>query len=83
MGASKAALENLHNKLAETLAEALAERDEDGKLNASLLNVARAFLKDNNIELKPGTTNSAMSKLTEALPFPGEDGPNGEEPIRH
>lgn len=48
--ASEQALSELHAKLAEVLKEGLAFKDEDGKPNPALLNVARQFLKDNKIE---------------------------------
>jgi len=68
MAASKESLEDLHTKLATVLAEGITQRDEDGKLNASLINVARQFLKDNGIEAKavPGTP---LGVLKEAFPF--------------
>ena len=48
--ASDQALSDLHAKLAEVLTEGLGIRDDEGKPNAALLNVARQFLKDNRIE---------------------------------
>lgn len=66
--ASKDELNALHDKLATVLKEALDVRDEDGNLNASMLNVARQFLKDNGIEAKvvPG---KPLAALGEAFPF--------------
>jgi ABC-type Zn uptake system ZnuABC Zn-binding protein ZnuA len=57
-------LENLH----ELLAQKLLERLRDPEVKASDLNVARQFLKDNNIDCIP-TENRTVSKLAEELPF--------------
>ena len=77
---SKKILQDLHTKLATVLAEAISEgvpvKDEvTGKVHkapapAAIMNVARQFLKDNNIEAIPAT-GSALGKLTDALPFAG------------
>lgn len=68
MSASKESLEDLHSALATVLKEGITQRDEDGKLNASLINVARQFLRDNGIEAKaaPGTP---LAALKESFPF--------------
>lgn len=83
MGKAKlTAVEELHSTLAETLKEAIKERGEDGKINASVLNVARQFLKDNNIQVDPASP--AVKGLTDsvvaALPFAGD---TVEDPREH
>jgi len=55
-------------KLHEQLTEKLLERIRDPEVKASDLNVARQFLKDNNIDCVPQDNND-MSKLAEELPF--------------
>ena len=57
-------LSELHNKLTDVLLDKI--RDPDVK--ASDLNVARQFLKDNNIDCAPTESNN-MAKLAEELPF--------------
>ena len=52
----------------EQLTEKLLERIRDPEVKASDLNVARQFLKDNNIDCVPQDNNN-MSKLAEELPF--------------
>jgi hypothetical protein len=66
--ASKKDLEDLHAAIARQLTAGITERDENGKLNASLINVARQFLKDNGIEAKvaPGTP---LEALKDEFPF--------------
>lgn len=54
----------LHNLLASKLLEKIKETD----VKASDLNVARQFLKDNNIDGVP-VDNSPLQKLVEELPF--------------
>jgi uncharacterized protein YggU (UPF0235/DUF167 family) len=81
--ASKKALEALHEKLANTLAAGLTDRDEDGKLNAALLSVARQFLKDNGIEVKPGATNKSVQGVVDALPFAGGEDDGEEVRFKH
>ena len=61
--ASHGALENLHNELAKVLAAGLSQKDENGKLNSALLNVARQFLKDNGIEVGAAPAGSPMGDL--------------------
>ena len=51
-------------KLHEQLTEKLLERIRDPEVKASDLNVARQFLKDNNIDCVPQDNND-MSKLAE------------------
>jgi ABC-type Zn uptake system ZnuABC Zn-binding protein ZnuA len=64
MSETKNKLENLH----ELLAQKLLEKLRDPEVKASDLNVARQFLKDNNIDCIP-TENGTISKLAEELPF--------------
>jgi len=68
VAADKDDLEKLHASLATTLASAITQKDENGGLNASVLNVARQFLKDNGIQARsaPGTP---LAVLKEAFPF--------------
>lgn len=55
-------------KLHEQLTEKLLERIRDPEVKASDLNVARQFLKDNNIDCIPSENNS-LGELSEELPF--------------
>jgi ABC-type Zn uptake system ZnuABC Zn-binding protein ZnuA len=64
MSETKNKLENLH----ELLAQKLLDKLRDPEVKASDLNVARQFLKDNNIDCIP-TENGTISKLAEELPF--------------
>ncbi len=56
------------SKLHEQLTEVLLEKVRDPEVKSADLNVARQFLKDNNIDCMPAENNS-MSKLAEELPF--------------
>lgn len=68
--ASKAALEQLHTKVAEALSEALKTTGEGGP-SAAILNVARQFLKDNGIDAPalPGTPTGAVAEKMKDYPF--------------
>lgn len=67
--ASNEVFEALH----EALAMDLLNRVKDGSATAADLNVARAFLKDNNISSIP-VKDSPLAGLLAALPFrPNED----------
>ena len=57
-------LKELHG----VLANKLLERVKDPEVKSSDLNVARQFLKDNNIDAVP-TQDSPLQKLIEKLPF--------------
>ena len=57
-------LKELHG----VLANKLLERVKDPEVKSSDLNVARQFLKDNNIDAVP-TQDSPLQKLIEELPF--------------
>lgn len=64
--APQAELENLHAELARVLKENLATKGEDGKINSALLNVARQFLKDNDITspvVAPDSDLGVLSRL--------------------
>lgn len=77
---SKKKLQDLHEKLAEVLLDAIQEGvplkdDTDGSVHkapapAAVLNVARQFLKDNNIEALP-VPGSKTAGLAASLPFAG------------
>lgn len=67
--ASKETLQALHAEVAKALAEAIKNPE---TRSAALINVARQFLKDNNIEATavPGNDLDRLSKaLTDSLPF--------------
>ena len=70
--ADKKAMTDLHSLLAETLSAEIKAAKEAGEMNASLLNVARAFLKDNGIEADATNPESSMGKLKDDFPFQGE-----------
>lgn len=70
--ATEDSLNSLHGALAEVLMEAIKAKDEDGKVNASVLSVARQFLKDNGVEALPDK-NPGLKSLAESLPFPSPD----------
>ena len=57
-------LEELH----EELAKVLLERVKDPDAKSADLNVARQFLKDNNVDAVP-TGDNPLQKLMEELPF--------------
>jgi hypothetical protein len=61
-------LEDLHELLAKTLLDKI----KDPEVKSADLNVARQFLKDNNIDCIPRQGNS-IGKLAEELPFKLED----------
>ena len=77
--ASNESLGELHDLLATTLAKAIkegtpvfnAEGKQVGKAlaGAAILNVARQFLKDNNIDSAPEATNPLGLLKEAALPF--------------
>jgi hypothetical protein len=68
--ASKGDLNALHALLAETMAKRLRS----GEVTAADLNVARQFLKDNNIEALavPGSPIAGLKSAVDNLPFPQE-----------
>ncbi len=67
----------LHSKLTDKLLEKIR----DPEVKASDLNVARQFLKDNNIDCVP-TENNSMAKLAEELPFKLSDVIQGKGDIK-
>lgn len=69
--ASTEKLEALHGELAKTLQTAISASDPTDKGFASLLNVARQFLKDNGIEAAavPGSTIGGLAKKVSEYPF--------------
>lgn len=74
--ADKGKLESLHDKLATVLADALDEIDPKEKGTAAVLNVARQFLKDNNVEAAPreGQPMGRLADKVSEFPFdPAED----------
>lgn len=73
-------MEKILIELHETLAKELLERIKSGEEKASILNVARQFLKDNQIDGIPAD-NSALKELADELPFQitDEDLQNGTE----
>lgn len=73
--ATEEAMGNLHEQLANTLKDALNQRDPDtGLPNAALLSVARQFLKDNRIEVGPGVKTGPLHGLAGLPIFGDEDG---------
>lgn len=61
--ATEKALSDLHAALATTLMAGCAMRDEEGKPLASILSVARQFLKDNHIEVGSGVQAGPLHGL--------------------
>lgn len=70
-------LSELHNQLTDKLLEKIR----DPEVKASDLNVARQFLKDNNIDCSP-TENNSIGKLAEELPFKLSDVMQGKGDIK-
>jgi hypothetical protein len=70
--ATEDTLGQLHADLAETLSAALKKLDEDGLPSASILSVARQFLKDNKIEVGPGVKAGPLQGLA-GLPVFDDD----------
>jgi hypothetical protein len=62
-------LGELHGELARVLLDEIRKEGAP----ASVLNVARQFLKDNGIESLP-VAGSHLNQLREALPFPSTEG---------
>lgn len=79
--ASQKQMKKLHSELANTLTAMMEMRDDDGKpmITASVLNVARQFLSDNDIEADAGdpeNRDEALDNLkqnADVLPFPEAD----------
>lgn len=70
-------LEELHK----TLAQELLARIRSGEEKASILNVARQFLKDNGIEAIP-VADSPLKSLIDELPFDTEDEQETIQPLQ-
>jgi len=64
-------LEDLHKNLAQELLDRIKNGDE----KASILNVARQFLKDNGIEALP-VQDSPLKSLIDELPFDDDEEEN-------
>lgn len=69
--ASENQLSELHLALAAVLKDQLQFKDENGKANAAILNVARQFLKDNGIDGAAGEVKE-LAELAEEFPFDAE-----------
>lgn len=77
MTASKESLQSLHDAVADALVEGIKPyTDKDGNTvrNASMINVARQFLKDNDIQARP-TKGKPLGALAESFPFEAELAP--------
>jgi hypothetical protein len=72
MSSSTKELTALHDLLAKTLSDMIRNGVEGEAASASVLNVARQFLKDNNItaDLK---SNQGLQSLAETVPFTDVD----------
>ena len=70
-------LEDLHK----TLAQELLDRIKSGEEKASVLNVARQFLKDNGIGAIP-VADSPLKSLIDELPFDTEDEEETIQPLQ-
>lgn len=87
--ASDDAMDKLHEALAQQLTDAVVEgvpvKDDDtgevhkAPASASILNVARQFLKDNDVKVDP-SVSKRLTPLTEKLPFSQMDAHGLDEP---
>lgn len=80
MSTAKRQLSELHAALAGVLLDAVKTElvDENGNKvppPAAILNVARQFLKDNNVDAVP-VQGSPLKGLADALPFPASESPS-------
>jgi hypothetical protein len=64
--------EDILNDLHAKLAKSLLDRVNDPECKSSDLNVARQFLKDNNVDAEP-IAESPLAKLANQLPFSDEE----------
>jgi len=71
-------MEKILEELHKTLAEELLTRIKSGEEKASILNVARQFLKDNGIE-GLAVDDSHLKHLVDELPFNSEDDTEDEK----
>jgi len=65
-------LKETNNAIHEALAQALLDKIRTGEATAADLNVARQYLKDNNVTSAP-LPGSPMSNLVRELPFTGDE----------
>ncbi|MDH0613323.1 MULTISPECIES: hypothetical protein [Agrobacterium] len=65
-------LDKTLSELHEKLADKLLQKVKSGDVTAAELNVARQFLKDNNIDAIP-KEGSPLQQLTDSLPFTGDE----------
>lgn len=65
-------MKDLNDLIHRSLAEKLLERIRSGEATAADLNVARQYLKDNNIQGVP-KDNSPLGNLVKELPFTETD----------
>lgn len=77
--ATKDAMDALHAQLATVLKDGISElsQAEDKKGLAALMNVARQFLKDNDVTAQ-AVPESPIANLAAGLPFAGDEF-NGED----
>jgi len=68
----KEQLSNLHVELTKILSQQIKIVDENGKANAAILNVARQFMKDNNVDID-FRESKELQILAEELPFDEDD----------
>lgn len=72
MSSSTKELSALHDLVAKTLSDMIRNGVEGEAVSASVLNVARQFLKDNNITADV-KSNQGLQSLSEAVPFTDVD----------
>ncbi|GGD98191.1 hypothetical protein [Rhizobium anhuiense] len=65
-------LNEILSKLHAEMAQKLLDKVRSGEVTAAELNVARQFLKDNNIDSVP-KEGSPVANLANELPFTGDD----------
>lgn len=65
-------LEQLLSTLHEEIAKKLLEKVRSGDVTAAELNVARQFLKDNNVDAVP-KKGSSLGSLVDELPFTSDE----------
>ena len=70
--ASEGRANEIHDVLVKSLKDALDGMDK-GEPNAALLNVARQFLRDNDITCNPSTPNPELDALAERMSKENED----------
>jgi hypothetical protein len=65
-------LKAINTKIHEALAQALLDKVRDGSATAADLNVARQYLKDNNVS-STVEASPTMNNLVRDLPFTGDE----------